>query len=77
MAPGILYDQLFHDDYKTEYPEKTDVLRGWPNKMKGDTVWSGSDYQGPSAYTLTLSPQHKEEIQSALDHFYGESSKQL
>lgn len=53
----------------------TSVPNGWPASLSGPRVWSGEQYENQSDYVHTLSSAEKEEINAALEHFNGLSSR--
>ena len=50
---------------------ESQVPAGWPKKLSGPMIWTGSDFPDESSFVYHLSSENKNEIQNALGHFKG------
>jgi hypothetical protein len=82
MAPGLLRDPIpcFETHAWGQACREEGApgqLLGWPTRLTGDLVWTGSQFRAEEEYVYHLTEAERIEIGSALAHFNGIASLSL
>lgn len=70
MSPGVLNEADSRPYPKQNISFKTrSMLSHWPHTLKGDLVWTGTEFPDEETYTLTLTAEEAMEVEHALNYF--------